>query len=104
VKGVESNGLRVVLAARKEEAQHVVNLDLFGAPSRKGCSSAAAKRLSVEAPKVEDDLLALLEALESLQGGARNGPTTVFYRASGALRSCTNTKARRARRKARALS
>ena len=75
VKGLGSNGLRVVVTARKEDAQHVDNLDLYGARARKGFASAAAERLAVEAPKVEDDLLALLEALESLQGEAKNGPT-----------------------------
>ena len=67
VKGLGSNGLRVVVTARKAEAQHVDNLDLYGARARKGFASAAAERLAVEAPKVEDDLLALLEALEGLQ-------------------------------------
>jgi len=75
VKGLGNNGLRVVVTAKKEEAQHVDNLDLYGARARKGFASAAAERLAVEAPKVEDDLLALLEALEGLQGEAKNGPT-----------------------------
>jgi len=73
VKGLGNNGLRVVVTARKEEGtngsflSHVDNLDLYGARARKGFAAAAAERLAVEAPKVEDDLLALLEALESLQ-------------------------------------
>jgi DNA primase catalytic core len=75
VKGLGNNGLRVVVTAKKEEAQHVDNLDLYGARARKGFAAAAAERLAVEAPKVEDDLLALLEALEGLQGEAKNGPT-----------------------------
>ncbi len=80
VKGLGNNGLRVVVTARKEGAEgsflsHIDNLDLYGARARKGFAAAAAERLAVEAPKVEDDLLALLEALESLQGEAKNGPT-----------------------------
>jgi DNA primase catalytic core len=75
VKGLGNSGLRVVVTARKEETQHIDNLDLYGARARKGFAAAAAERLAVDAPKVEDDLLALLEALESLQGEAKNGPT-----------------------------
>ena len=75
VKGLGNNGLRVVVTAKKEEAQHVDNLDLYGARARKGFASAAAERLAVEAPKVEDDLLALLEALESLQREAAASPS-----------------------------
>jgi DNA primase catalytic core len=78
VKGLGNSGLRVVVTARKEESTHIDNLDLYGARARKGFASAAAERLAVEAPKVEDDLLALLEALEGLQreASSRNGGTS----------------------------
>jgi DNA primase len=78
VKGLGNNGLRVVVTARKEEAAHIDNLDLYGARARKGFAAAAAERLAVEAPNVEDDLLALLEALESLQreAASRSGGTS----------------------------
>jgi DNA primase catalytic core len=80
VKGLGNNGLRVVVTARKEnggDAAHVDNLDLYGARARKGFAAAAGERLGVEAPKVEADLLALLEALEGLQRetvASRAGP------------------------------
>lgn len=72
VKGLGNSGLRVVVTARKVktnggDATHIDNLDLYGARARRGFAAAAAQRLAVEAPKVEEDLLTLLEALESLQ-------------------------------------
>lgn len=81
VKGLGNSGLRVVVTARKEGAsgsssfQHIDNLDLYGARARKGFAAAAAERLAVEAPKIEDDLLALLEALETLQREASATPS-----------------------------
>ena len=72
VKGLGNSGLRVVVTARKEKVggsylSHIDNLDLYGARARKGFASVAADRLGVESKKVEEDLLALLEALEGLQ-------------------------------------
>jgi len=80
VKGLGNSGLRVVVTARKEkegggDATHIDNLDLYGARARKGFAAAAAERLAVDAPKVEDDLLALLEALEGLQREASATPS-----------------------------
>ena len=76
VKGLGNSGLRVVVAARKDETTHIDNLDLYGARSRKSFAVAAAERLGAEAVKIEDDLLALLEALESLQQEAAQPPSS----------------------------
>jgi len=76
VKGLTNTGaLRVVLAAKKESAggtsaQHIDTLDLYGARSRKGFALACAERLEIDAPKIEEDLLALLDVLEGLRGEA----------------------------------
>lgn len=70
VKELGGAGLRIVLTARKEEDSslaHIDNIDLYGARSRKGFAHAAAARLEVEPQKIEEDLLALLESLETLQ-------------------------------------
>jgi len=76
VKGLGNSGLRVVVAAKGEKAQHIDTLDLYGARSRKGFALACAERLELEAGKIEEDLLALLEALESLQAESREGGTS----------------------------
>jgi len=75
VKGLGNAGLRVVLTARKKEAAHVDNLDLYGSRARKGFAGACAERLGVEAEKIEGDLLALMEELEALQAEAKNAQT-----------------------------
>ena len=68
VKELGGAGMRVVLTARKADGvQHVDNLDLYGARSRRGFATAAAERLELEMGKIEEDLLALLESLEALQ-------------------------------------
>ena len=69
VKELGGAGLRVVLTARKENggSTHVDNIDLYGARSRKSFAAAAAERLDMEARKIEEDLLSLLETLETLQ-------------------------------------
>jgi DNA primase len=72
VKSLSSNGaLKVVLTARKEgpcgSHQHVDHLDLYGSKARKAFAGIAATRLSVEPEKIEGDLLALVEHLETLQ-------------------------------------
>jgi DNA primase len=72
VKSLSSNGaLKVVLTAKKEgpcgSHQHVDHLDLYGSKARKAFAGIAATRLSVEPEKIEGDLLALVEHLETLQ-------------------------------------
>lgn len=68
VKGMSPSGaLRVVLAAKNDSAQHIDTLDLYGARSRKGFAQACAERLELDAPKIEEDLLALLDLLEGLR-------------------------------------
>lgn len=73
VKELGGAGLRVVLTARKENggssvgSTHIDNIDLYGARSRKGFAAAAAERLDMEPQKIEEDLLSLLETLETLQ-------------------------------------
>jgi len=74
VKGHEgltsTGGLRVILSANKPDAptsQHVDTIDLYVSKSRKIFASACAERLQIEAQKVEDDLLAMLELLENLR-------------------------------------
>ena len=77
VKGLSASGhLRVVLTAANETARHVDQLDLYGARARRGFATACAQRFTLEADKVEGDLLALVEALESLQQQARSAATS----------------------------
>ena len=77
VKGLSASGhLRVVLTAANETARHVDQLDLYGARARRGFATACAERFTLEADKVEGDLLALVEALESLQSQARSAATS----------------------------
>ena len=72
VKGLSAAGhLRVVLTAANDKSRHVDQLDLYGARARRGFATACAERFALEADKVEGDLLALVEALESLQHEAR---------------------------------
>ena len=71
VKHLSNNGaLKVVLTARKEELQHVDNLDLYGSKARKMFAGVAASRLGCPAEKIEGDLLALVEQLEKLHADA----------------------------------
>ena len=68
VKGLSTAGhLRVVLTAANATARHVDQLDLYAARARRGFATACAERLSLEADKIEGDLLALVEALEKIQ-------------------------------------
>jgi DNA primase len=73
VKSLSSNGaLKVVLTARRNDPagsfqQHVDHLDLYGSKARKMFAGVAAARLAVEPEKIEGDLLALVEHLETLQ-------------------------------------
>ena len=53
---------------------HVDQLDLNYHKARKMFSSAAAERLTIEAQKVEDDLLALLDLLEGLRAAETAAP------------------------------
>ena len=82
VKGFGGNGLRVVITAKKEgtvgaAVSHIDNLDLYGARARKGFAVAAAERLGSDVPKIEEDLLALLESLEGLQKEASSSSAPV---------------------------
>jgi len=77
VKGLTNTGaLRVVLAAKSDSAQHIDTLDLYGARSRKGFALACAERLEIDAPKIEEDLLGLLDLLENLRAESA-APATV---------------------------
>ena len=67
VKGIDQAHLRIVLAAKAGAIQHIDHLDLYASRSRKMFSSAAAERLSLDATKIEEDLLALLELVEAIQ-------------------------------------
>jgi DNA primase catalytic core len=67
VKGIDQSHLRIVLAAKTDKARHIDHLDLYASRARKMFSAACAERLGLEAGKIEDDLLALLELLEQLQ-------------------------------------
>jgi len=68
VRGVGGSGLRVVVTVRKDGGVgHVDNIDLYGARSRRVFSTAAAERLEVEAEKIEEDLLSIVEQWEALQ-------------------------------------
>ena len=75
VKGMSSQGaLKIMLTAKKDDVYHVDHLDLYTNKARKMFSTAAAERLSVEAQKVEDDLLALLDLLEKLRAADDTAP------------------------------
>jgi len=67
VKGLDQNHLRIVLDAKTDTARHIDHLDLYASRARKMFSAACAERLGLEAPKIEDDLLALLELVEQMQ-------------------------------------
>lgn len=68
VKGLSrQGGLKIVLTAKKDETHHVDQLDLNYHKARKMFSTAAAERLLVEPQGIEDDLLALLDLLESVR-------------------------------------
>jgi DNA primase catalytic core len=67
VKGIDQSHLRIVLDAKTATARHIDHLDLYASRSRKLFSSACADRLGLEAGKIEEDLLALLELVEALQ-------------------------------------
>lgn len=76
VKGLGSNGsLRVVLTAMNAETKHVDQLDLYGARARRGFAATCAERFTLDAEKIEGDLLALVEALERLQQEAKGSPS-----------------------------
>ncbi len=67
VKGLDQNHLRIVLDAKTDTARHIDHLDLYASRARKAFSGACAERLGLEAGKIEDDLLALLELVEQMQ-------------------------------------
>jgi len=68
VKGLSTSGhLRIILTAANDIARHVDQLDLYAARARRGFATACGERLSLEADKIEGDLLALVEALEKIQ-------------------------------------
>ena len=67
VKGIDQTHLRIVLAAKAGAIQHIDHLDLYASRSRKMFSAACADRLGLDATKIEEDLLALLELVEQLQ-------------------------------------
>ena len=67
VKGVDQTHLRIVLAAKTETAHHIDHLDLYASRARKMFSATCADRLGLDATKIEEDLLALLELVEQLQ-------------------------------------
>jgi len=68
VRGLSSNGsLRLVLTAKKGETQHTDHFDLYASKARKMFAALCAERLGVEAVKVEEDLLALVERLEEMK-------------------------------------
>ena len=67
VKGIDQSHLRIVIAAKTDTAHHIDHLDLYASRSRKMFSSACAERLGLDATKIEEDLLALLELVEALQ-------------------------------------
>lgn len=75
IKGLGANGLRMILTARKKETAHIDNLDLYGSRARKGFAAACAERLGEDAEKIEGDLLALVELVESLQAEAKSQTT-----------------------------
>jgi len=76
VKGLGNSGsLRVVLTAMNEQAKHVDQLDLYGARARRGFAATCAERFTLEAEKIEGDLLALVEALERWQQEAKASPS-----------------------------
>ena len=77
VKGLGNSGsLRVVLTAMNAETKHVDQLDLYGARARRGFAATCAERFTLEADKIEGDLLALVEALERLQQEAKASPSS----------------------------
>ncbi len=77
IKGLSTAGhLRIILTAANDTARHVDQLDLYAARARRGFATACAERLSLEADKIEGDLLALVEALESLQHETRTATTS----------------------------
>jgi DNA primase catalytic core len=76
VKGLGNSGsLRVVLTAMNADTKHVDQLDLYGARARRGFAATCAERFTLEAEKIEGDLLALVEALERLQQEAKASPS-----------------------------
>lgn len=76
VKGLGNSGsLRVVLTAMNADTKHVDQLDLYGARARRGFAATCAERFTLDADKIEGDLLALVEALERLQQEAKASPS-----------------------------
>jgi hypothetical protein len=76
VKGLGNSGsLRVVLTAMNADTKHVDQLDLYGARARRGFAATCAERFTLEADKIEGDLLALVETLERLQMEAKASPS-----------------------------
>lgn len=83
VKGLGNSGsLRVVLTAMNADTKHVDQLDLYGARARRGFAATCAERFTLEADKIEGDLLALVEALERLQQEAKASPCASAQAAS----------------------
>jgi DNA primase len=78
VKGLGNSGsLRVVLTAMNADTKHVDQLDLYGARARRGFAATCAERFTLDAEKIEGDLLALVEALERLQHEAKASPSSM---------------------------
>lgn len=66
------------------DTKHVDQLDLYGARARRGFAATCAERFTLDAEKIEGDLLALVEALERLQQEAksRDGGTSLSAQAA----------------------
>jgi len=62
----QSNSLRVILTASREDAGHTDRFDLYTAKSRAGFAYRAAHRLELPAAKIEEDLSVLIPLLETL--------------------------------------
>lgn len=77
VKGLGTSGnLRIILTAASETARHVDQIDLYTARARRSFATACGERLSLDPAKIEADLLALVEALETLQQQEKSTTTT----------------------------
>lgn len=62
----QSNSLRVILTASREDGAHTDRFDLYTAKSRAGFAYRAAHRLELPAAKIEEDLSVLIPMLETL--------------------------------------
>ena len=62
----QTNSLRVILTAAREDSAHTDRFDLYTAKSRAGFAYRAAHRLDLPAAKIEEDLSVLIPLLETL--------------------------------------